>query len=95
MINVAILELNESFLRLSIYKTNNGKYKIIEEKRQSLKLGEEIVSEELLRPKTRADILEMLRIYRKICESFKVENIVAVASNLQQHRHKLCHFERR
>ncbi len=84
MTNIAIIELNEFSLKLSIFKTSNGKYKIIEEKDQPYKLGEEVVAEELMRPKTRANILEVLKIYRNMIDTYKVEKIVAVASSFLQ-----------
>lgn len=82
--NVAIIELNESALRLSIFKTNNGKFRLTEVKEQPFKLGEEISSDELLRPKTRNDILEVLKIYRIMIETYKIEKVYAVASNFLQ-----------
>ena len=48
MENLAVIELNESALKLSIYKTSSGRFKIIEEKSQPFKLAEEIMGEELL-----------------------------------------------
>lgn len=84
MENVAILELNCSNLKLSIFKTNNGRYKLIEAKEQPLKLGDEITGEELLRPKTRNEILEILKIYRKMSETYGVEKIFAYATNVLQ-----------
>lgn len=84
MENIAVIELNESNLRLTIFKTNNGKFKIIEEKEQPFKLGDEIAQEELMRPKTRNDILDVLKIYRNMIETYKVEKIIAVASNILQ-----------
>ncbi len=80
MINLAIIELNDKGLKLSIYKTSNGRYKLVEEKCQPFKLGEEIYSEELLRPKTKTDLVEVLKIYRKMIESYKAQKIIAVAS---------------
>ena len=84
MTNIAIIELNEFGLKLSIFKTDNGRYKIIEEKDQPFKLGDEIIAEELLRPKTRTNILEVLKIYRSMIDTYKVEKTIAVASNFLQ-----------
>lgn len=84
MENIAIIELNDAFLRLSIFKTNNGRYKLVEEKQQPFRIGDEVGAEELLRPKTRNEILEVLKIYRKMIETYKIEKIYAVASNILQ-----------
>lgn len=82
MENIAVFELHCSSLRVSIYKTNNGKFKLLEEKSQPHKLGEEIMAEELMRPKTRNDILQLLKIYRQITQKYKVEKIYAYATNV-------------
>ena len=84
MENLAVIELNESALKLSIYKTSSGRFKIIEEKSQPFKLAEEIMGEELLRPKTKNEMLEVLKIYRKMIETYKAKQIIAVASSFLQ-----------
>lgn len=84
MENLAIIELNESELRLSIYKTKSGRFMLIEQKSQQFKLGDEITAEELLMPKTKSDIVGVLKIYRKVIETYKVSQIIAYASNILQ-----------
>lgn len=84
MENIAVIELNEKFLRLTIYQTNNGKHRIIEEKQQPFKLGEEIDAEELIRPKTRNEIMEVFKLYRVMISTYKADNILAFASNILQ-----------
>lgn len=84
MENLAILELTESELKLSIYKTKSGRFILIEQKSQAFKLGEEIVREELLLPKTKSDIVTVLKIYRKMIETYKVTQIIAIASKILQ-----------
>ncbi len=82
MTNIATIELNEKELKLSIFKTSNGRYSLIEEKTQPFKIGEEIWTDELLRPKTKTDLVDVLKIYRKMIESYKVQKILAYASNI-------------
>lgn len=82
MENLAVIELNESMVKLSIFKVSSGRTLLIEEKSQPFKLGEEILQEELLRPKTKNEILEVLKIYRKMIETYKVNQILAYASNI-------------
>ncbi len=84
MENIAILELNESELKLSIYRTKSGRNMIIEQRSQSFKLGDEISAEELLLPKTKSDIVGVLKIYRKVIETYKVTQIIAYASKILQ-----------
>lgn len=81
MVNLALIELNEKELKLSIYKTSNGRMALIEERSQPFKLSEEVSNEELLRPKTKNDLVEVLKLYRKMIEEYKAEKIMAFASN--------------
>ena len=82
MEKIAILELNESMLRVSIYKVSNGRFQMILDKNQPFNLGEEIASEQLIRPKTRNDLLNVIKIYRKLIESYKASKIIAVSSKI-------------
>ena len=82
MEKLAVLELNESFLRVSIYKVSNGRMQLILDKSQRFDLGKEIETEELIKPKTRNELLNVIKIYRKLIETYKVTKIVAVASKV-------------
>ena len=82
MEKLAILELNESALRVSIYKVSNGRSQLVLDKSQPFSLGKEIVAEELIKPKTKNDLLEVIKIYRKLIESYKATKIIAVASKI-------------
>ena len=82
MEKVAIIELNEAIIRLSIYKTNEGKETLCMEREQSFPVGKEIASEELLSPKTKSDMLSVLKVYRKMIETHAVSKIFAVADNV-------------
>lgn len=84
MENLAIIELNDSELKLSIYKTKSGRAALIEQKSQPFKLGDEITKEELLLPKTKSDIVGVLKIYRKVIETYKCTQIIAYASKILQ-----------
>ena len=82
MEKIAIIELNEMSLKLSIFLTNEGKEKLCMEREQYFPVGKEIIGEELLSPKTKADILSVLKIYRKMVEQHGVNKIFAVADNI-------------
>ena len=82
MEKVAILELNESVLKLTIYKVNGFKSEICFSKSQNFAIGKEIEKEELLSPKTKDDILNMLKIYRKMIENYGATSIISVTTNI-------------
>ena len=63
MEKLAILELNESILRVSIYKISNGRFQLALEKSQNFALGKEINSEELIKPKTKNETQIIFSIF--------------------------------
>ena len=72
MEKVAIIELNENLLKLSIYKVNNGKSLLCLSQEQHFQIGKEIDADELLSPKTKNEVLNILKIYRKMIENYEV-----------------------
>lgn len=82
MEKIAIIELNETALKLSIYKVSGANYALALSEQQSVAIGEEIYREELLSPQTKNRILSVFKVYRRIIENFGVEKIFAVASNI-------------
>lgn len=82
MEKVALIELNENALKLTIYRVNGSKSEICLSQNNSFVVGKEIDADELLSPKTKNDILNMLKIYRKLIESYGVATIYAVTTNV-------------
>lgn len=82
MEKVAIIELNEKALRLSIYKVNNGKSILSLCKNQNVALGEELDKDELINPNTKNELLEVLKVYRKMIENYSAGKIIAVTTNV-------------
>lgn len=82
MEKVAIIELNEKSLRLSIYKVSNGKSMLSLCKNQNVALGEELDKDELINPNTKNELLEVLKVYRKMIENYSAGKIIAVTTNV-------------
>lgn len=82
MDKVAIIELNESALRLTIFKVNGTKYNVALTQNQPFAIGKEIDKAELLSPQTKNDILNILKVYRKLIEGYGASKIVSIASNV-------------
>lgn len=82
MEKVAIIELNEKELKLSIFKVLGSRKELALEQSQPLNIGKEIYADELLSPQTKAKVLEILKIYRKMIERFNVNHIFPVAVNI-------------
>jgi len=79
---IAIIELNENALKLTIYKVEGAKNSIVLTQSQPFALGKEIEVAELLSPQTKNDILNILKVYRKMIEAYGVSKIIAVSSNI-------------
>ena len=82
MEKIAIIELDEKALKLSIYKVSNGKSVLSLSKTQNFSLGEELDKDELLNPNTKNELLEILKVYRKMIEGYGVGKIVSVTTNV-------------
>ena len=82
MEKIAIIELNEKALKLSIYKVNNGKSNLSLVKNQSVALAEELDEGELINPNTKNEMLEVLKVYRKLIEGYGVSKILSFATNV-------------
>ena len=82
MEKVALIELNESALRMTIYKVCGSKYTIAMTQNQPFAIGKEIDMTELLSPQTKNDILNILKVYRKMIERYGASKIIAIASNV-------------
>lgn len=82
MDNVALIELTERKLELKIVQTRQGRYRVIEDVVNPYDLTKDLLKDCLFSPKSRADILKILGIYRYTVENFNVSKIVAFASNV-------------
>lgn len=82
MENIAYIKLDEKGVSLIITQVKNGRYRILEEVKNNYNLTNDIVKDCLLSPKSKNDILKILNIYRYTIETFNVEKMVAVCSNI-------------
>ena len=82
MEKTAIIELSESSLNLTIFKVVGAKYEVALNQNQAFAIGKEIDRAELLSPQTKNDILNILKVYRKLIEGYGVNRIVSIASNV-------------
>ncbi|MBO5394546.1 MAG: hypothetical protein J6A28_01405 [Clostridia bacterium] len=82
MEKVAIIELNESALKMTIFKVNGTKYDVALTQSQPFAIAKEIDKAELLSPQTKNEILNILKIYRKMIESYGTSKIISLASSV-------------
>ena len=82
MENIAYIQLNERKVKLLIVQSRNGRYRILEEVENYYDLTNDIIKDCLFSPKSKADILKILNIYRYTIETFNVGKMIAIASNI-------------
>ncbi len=82
MENIAYIEFDERKTKLLIVQSRNGRYRILEEVENYYDLRTDILNDCLFSPKSKADILKILNIYRYTIETFKVDKMIATASNI-------------
>ena len=82
MENIAYIEFDERKTKLLIVQSRNGRYRILEEVENYYDLRSDILTDCLFSPKSKADILKILNIYRYTIETFKVDKMIATASNI-------------
>lgn len=82
MEKIAIIELNEKALKLTIYKISNGKSMIALSKTENFELGKILDRDELINPNLKNEMLEITKIYRKMIENYSVSKIIAVSTNV-------------
>lgn len=82
MENIALIQLTERKLELKIIQSRNGRYRVLEEVENFYDLSADITKDCLFSPKSRADILKILNIYRFTIETYSASKMIAFASNI-------------
>ena len=82
MENIAYIQLDDKKVKLLIVQSRNGRYKILEEVENRYDLTNDLTKDCLFSPKSKADILKILNIYRYTIETFGVEKMIAICSNI-------------
>lgn len=81
MDRVAILSIEELGTRLVVFESRHGRYQIIKENFDAFPIGEDIFTDQLIKPKTVSKVVSILTIYREMIQGYGVEKIVGVAKN--------------
>ena len=79
MEKLAIIELSEVGLKLSIVKVSNGKYKLEKEDFDHFDLFGEVKTDKLLKPKTISNLISTLKMYKKIIDINGIEKTITLA----------------
>ena len=91
MEKLAVIDLGSSKIDLTLAKyLPSGNYTIYEEMSENVKIVDSYDEDELLSPSRTKEAIEILKMYRMICDVNKVTNVIAVVSsslrNLKNYR---------
>lgn len=80
MERIAVIQITETKTKLLIMDSRACKYIGLKEYEDEFPIGEEIITDKLLKPKTVSKIVSVLTIYREIIQSYGVTKIFGVAT---------------
>lgn len=83
MEKVALIELGNDALRLTLLNTKEGGYfDVVDELEEQIKVGKDIQANGVLKPTTISECIGILKMFRKLCDRRGVTKIVCVATSL-------------
>lgn len=83
MEKVALIELGNVALRLTILNTKEGGFfDVVDEIEEQTKVGKDIQTSGVLKPTTISECIGILKMFRKLCERRGVAKIICVATSL-------------
>ncbi len=81
MENIAIIDLGSNTARLLIVNVKeNGHFQIIDQLKESTRLGEGMEKDGFLKPARIQDTIKTLKMFKKLCDANGIEKIIAVAT---------------
>lgn len=81
MKRIGIIDIGSNSVRLVVVEiVPKGSFKLLDELKESVRLGENIVETELINEKRMAKALETLRLFMDLCTALKVDQVICVAT---------------
>jgi len=78
---IAIIDLGSNSVRMIIMKIlDNGSYKMIDQAKEMVRLSEGMSQDSYLKPVAVQRTIGALKLFRKLIDSYEVENVVAIAT---------------
>ncbi|MDE7395458.1 MAG: Ppx/GppA family phosphatase [Clostridiales bacterium] len=82
MERIAVIDLGSNSARLVIANVlPNGHFVIIDELKESVRLGQDMERDGFLKPSRVAQAVKTLKMFRKLCDSYCVDKVYAIATN--------------
>ncbi|MGE4131171.1 MAG: hypothetical protein AB7F86_06000 [Bdellovibrionales bacterium] len=81
-VRLASIDIGSNAIRLYVgQKSKNGRVRMLEDQRASVRLGKDAFSAGYIRPATQVELERALSEFRRICERLKVSGICAVGTS--------------
>ncbi len=81
MEKIGIIDLGSNTARLVIVKMfGDGHFVVIDQLKESVRLGKDMERDGFLKASRIADTIKTLKMFRKLCDAYEVEKIIAVAT---------------
>lgn len=82
MKRIGIIDLGSNNARLVVFELfGEGYFTVIDEYEESVRLGQDMEKGALLKPMRIAETIKILRFFKKLADSYKVDKIIAVATS--------------
>ena len=78
---IGIIDLGSNSARLVIVKMlGDGYFMVVDQLKESVRLGKDMERDGFLKPQRIADTIKTLKMFRKLCDAYGIERIIAVAT---------------
>ncbi len=78
---IGIIDLGSNSARLVIVKMlGDGHFMVVDQLKESVRLGKDMERDGFLKPQRVADTIKTLKMFRKLCDAYGIERIIAVAT---------------
>lgn len=82
MEKIAIIDLGSNSVRLVIVNImSNGYFVVFDELKETVRLGQDMNKDGFLKPSKVAQAVKTLKMFRKLCDSYNVDKVYALATN--------------
>ncbi|MBR6737713.1 MAG: Ppx/GppA family phosphatase [Clostridia bacterium] len=81
MERIGIIDLGSNTARLVIVEMlGDGHFVVIDQLKESVRLGQDMERDGFLQPSRVAETIKTLKMFRKLCDAYEIERIIAVAT---------------
>ena len=81
MEKIGIIDLGSNTARLVIVEMlGDGHFMVIDQIKESVRLGKDMERDGFLKPQRIAETIKTLKMFRKLCDAYEIERIIAVAT---------------